>query len=145
MEAELWSSDHWRNIEPSAAPLRWALAIESEFHDKVFKPHRKHIQSALGAHAPRSGRACGIGQIAEVSEKAGSNNIGLKIMFAKIRGGDSLASSDTLAKLRIVCDHRNKIAHIREKEGRAYTVEQCHDFLREIRNMGWVFEFLEAL
>jgi hypothetical protein len=111
----------------------------------VFKPHRKDIQNALGDHAPRYDRPCGIGQITEVSKKANLNNIGLKVMFEKFRGGDSLVSSDTLAKLRIVGKGRNEIAHIREREGMAYTVKQCHTFLREIRETGWMFEFLEAM
>ena len=36
--AELWGNKHWHwiKINPWIAPLRWAQAIESEFHHKVF-------------------------------------------------------------------------------------------------------------
>ena len=143
VEAELWSSDHWRNIEPWAAPLRWALAIESEFHERVFNPNRERIESALGDHAPRRDQVCGLGQIIEVIKKAASNNIGLRIILGKMRDSDIFASQETLRKLRVVRKHRNQVSHVRG-DG-VYSVGNCCDFLREIREEGWVFKFLEAL
>jgi hypothetical protein len=38
VDAELWSDDRMRNLGPSAGPRRWVLAVESEFHHKVFQP-----------------------------------------------------------------------------------------------------------
>jgi hypothetical protein len=61
VDAQVWSHPRLRKIDPSATPLRWVLAVESEFHHKVYVPHQKTIERALEkSHGPRS---CSIGQI----------------------------------------------------------------------------------
>lgn len=147
VEAELWSKDHWRNVMPSVAPLLWAQVIESEFHQKVYRLHKeKGLQAILEDRAPKRDQTCRLGPMIEILTKAGaSNNPGLKIILNGVHDGSSLTSSETIRKLKILFDHRNNVAHVREKEEKAYTSNQCSDFLKEIRETGWVFKFLEAL
>lgn len=142
VEAELWSDAHWREVEPPAAPLRWALALESEFHHKVFIPYRRELGTVLGDRAPRPQQTCGLSQMIELVEKAGSN-VGVKIVLETLHGGERLASGGTLNRLKTIRDHRNAIAHVRT--GKAYTAGQCSEFLRTIGEYGWVFEFLTAI
>lgn len=143
VEAELWSDPHWREVEPSAAPLRRALALESEFHHKVFLPHRRELETLLGDNAPGPKRTCGLSQMIELLEKAGSNTMGATIVrevLQTLHGGRRLASNETLRRLRTIRDHRNAIAHVRR--GRPYTTVQCSEFLRIVRDSHWAFEFL---
>ena len=142
VEAELWGNNHWINISPWIAPLCWAKAIESEFHHKVFMHNRPQIENLLGDDAPRPKQVCGLGHIIKVIRNAGSN-VGLKCLFAEMRGSQFLASLDTFAKLDRVRDDRNRIAHISERK--PYTLKESSDFLRKIRETNWVFEFLDAL
>ena len=148
VSAELWGNKHWHwiKINPWIAPLRWAQAIESEFHHKVFKLRRnllKNNEENLGVKLPRDNQECGLGQIIKIIENAGSNNPGLKCLFAEIRNSRLLVSQDTLVRLKKVREVRDRIVHPSEKS--AYTSEKCRDFLREIRETNWVFEFLDAL
>lgn len=142
VEAELWSNKHWINISPWIAPLCWAKTIESEFHHKVFMPNRPQIQELLGDDAPRPNQVCGLGHIIKVIRNAGSN-VGLKCLFAEMRGSQFLASLDTFAKLDRVRDDRNRIAHISERK--TYTSKEGCNFLREVRESKWIFDFLDAL
>ena len=144
VEAELRSNDHWININPWIAPLRWAQAIESEFHHKVFMHHRSQIKDHLGKDAPSEGKGCTLGKIIKLMKDAGSrSNVGLTCIWATRRNSEFLTSYDTLEKLRVVCDHRNRVAHGSEKK--LYTLKESQDFLREIRETNWVFDFLDAL
>jgi hypothetical protein len=54
-----------------------------------------------------------------------------------------LSVHDVVEMLRIVKEHRDQIAHITESG--SYTNAQCGDFLRRIRNSGWMIEFLAAM
>lgn len=146
-EAELWSGDHWKNVAPFAAPLLWAQVIESEFHQKVFRLQKEGFQEILGKKAPNQqyGHTCRLGPIIEIFKKAGDNNIGLKMVLDAMYNGNFLVAPETISKLRTILDHRNQVAHVREQGEKVYTIEQCSDFLKEIRETGWVFKFLEAL
>lgn len=140
--AELWSDKHWIKINPWSVPLRWALSIESEFHYQVFQPNRHQIEKLLGEDAPRRNQICGLGQIITVLEKAGTN-VGLGCILATMRNSTFLTSRDTLAKLDVVRNDRNRVAHASER--RAYTLAKCRDFVEKIRKTKWVFKFLDAL
>ncbi|MCY3727978.1 MAG: hypothetical protein OXF97_03125 [Nitrospira sp.] len=140
--AELWSDKHWIKINPRSVPLRWALSIESEFHYQVFRPKRAYIEKLLGDDAPRRNQICGLGQIITVLEKAGSN-VGLSYILATRRNSEFLTSGDTFAKLNVVRNDRNRVAHASERN--AYTLAECRDFVEKIRKTKWVFKFLYAL
>lgn len=142
VEAELWSDAYWRKVEPSAAPLRWALALEAKFHPKVFIPYERELGTVLGDRAPRRHQNCGLSQMIKLIKEAGSN-IGVKTVLMTLQGGKRLASGETLNRLKTIRNHRNAIAHL--GTGRVYTASQCSEFLREIRDNGWVFEFLTAI
>ena len=137
--AELWSNNHWINIDPGIAPLRWAQAIESEFDYKVFKPNPRQIRELLGDDKLRE---CTLGQIIKVLEKEGSN-VDPSYRLAAMRNSEFLTSQDTLDKLDVVRVDRNRVAHGSKKK--TYTLEDGHDFLRKIRETNWVFGFLDAL
>lgn len=140
--AELWSDKHWIKINPRSVPLRWALSIESEFHYQVFQPNRHQIEKLLGEDAPRRNQICGLGQIISVLEKAGAN-VGLGCILATMRDSTFLTSRDTLAKLNVVRNDRNRVAHASERE--VYTLAECLDFVEKIRKTKWIFKFLDAL
>ncbi len=140
--AELWSDKHWIKIDPQSVPLRWALSLESEFHYQVFRPNRAYIEKLLGEDAPRRNQICGLGQIITVLDKA-STNVGLGCILATMRNGSFLTSRDTLAKLNIVRNDRNRVAHASER--RAYTLAEWLDFVEKIRKSKWVFKFFDAL
>lgn len=140
--AELWGDKHWIKINPRSVPLRWALSIESEFHYQVFQPNQTQIEELLGEDAPRRNQICGLGQIITVLEKAGTN-VGLSCILATRRNSEFLTSRDTLAKLNVVRNDRNRVAHARER--RAYTLAECRDFVEKIRKTNWVFRFFDAL
>ena len=144
VEAELWSNNHWININPCTAPLCWAKAMESEFHYKVFEPNRSQLQEFLGKDAPRDGQGCTLGQIAKLMKDIGyGSNVDLKYILATMCNSEFLTSQDTLDKLNVVRVDRNRVAHGSKKE--TYTLENGHDFLRKIRETNWVFDFLDAL
>ncbi len=140
--AELWSDKHWIKINPWSVPLRWALSIESEFHYQVFQPNRHQIERLLGDDAPRRNQICGLGQIITVFEEAGPN-VGLSCILAPKRNREFLTSRDTLAKLKVVRNDRNRVAHASERN--AYTLAESLDFVEKIRKTKWVFKFLDAL
>ena len=142
VRAELWSNNHWISINPCTAPLRWALSIESEFHYKVFLSNRPQINEFFDGDAPRPNHVCGLGQIIKVLEKA-KTNVGLCCILAAVRNNEFLASQDTLAKLEVVRNDRNRVAHASEKK--AYTLTESRDFVEKIRETNWVFRFLDAL
>ena len=138
--AELWSNNHWININPWIIPLRWAQAIESEFHHKVFMPNRHQIKDLL---VDDKLRECTLGQIMKVLKKEVSDVGLLSEILATMRNSEFLASQDTLDKLDVVRIDRNRVAHGSKKK--TYTLENGHDFLREIRETNWAFDFLDAL
>ena len=143
--AEVWSNDHWMKISPWIAPLRWAQAIESEFHHKVYMHNRPLVEGLLkcrGKDAPREGQGCTLGQIIEVM-KVKDNDLYTKYILATVRDSKFLLSPDICNILKKISDHRNRVAHGSEKK--AYAVAECRDFVGKIRKTKWVFEFLDAL
>ena len=142
VRAELWSNKHWMSIKPCTAPLWWALSIELEFHYKVFKSNRPQIEEFLGDDSPRHNQVCGLGQIIKVLAKS-RTNVGLRCILAAVRDNEFLASQDTLAKLEVVRNDRNRVAHASEKK--AYTLAESRGFVEKIRETNWVFRFLDAL
>ena len=138
--AELWSNNPWININPWIIPLRWAQAIESEFHHKVFMPNRHQIKDLLGDDKLRE---CTLGQIMKVLKKEVSDVGLLSEILAAMCNSEFLASQDTLDKLDIVRIARNRVAHGSKKK--TYALEDGHDFLRKIRETNWAFRFLDAL
>jgi len=149
-EAELWSHATLRELEPTAGPRRWILAIESEFHHKVFKRNREILERCLQGDRParplRPEQSCSIGQVACLVGKVGSTrdvDVSLQTVFSKLQGRQEFTSADNLGILNEVVEHRKPFAHIIKQ--RDYTSEDCAQFLNVARNSGWVFRFLSAL
>ena len=149
VDAELWSDDRMRNLEPSAGPRRWVLAVESEFHHKVFQPNRVVLERALQGNRPESllrpEQSCSIGQIALLVKKAGSGRPAYALItavFRKLRGRQKFADAQ-LDIPEVVPTHRARFAHV--TEGGTYTQEECNDFMKKVRDSEWVYQFLLAL
>ncbi len=150
IDAELWSKANLRDIEPAAGPLRWAKAVEAEFNAKVFQPNRDKLELALqeGRPAQRSQRApsCGIGEIGfliRISGRDGRTGATIRTAFERLVGGHELQTCRDLAIPWILLEHRNQIAHAQDRG--SYTPTLCTEFLRSVRESGWVFRFLEAI
>jgi hypothetical protein len=127
-----------QNIEPSTGPLRWALAIESEFQHKIYNPNQEVLGKLLGDLRPKPGRPCGVGQIGKLIEVSGSS------VEEPVPGWYKLLSVPDLVKiLRGISRDRNQIAHV-SSEG-PYTKENSVEFVEHVRNSGWIFRFLASL
>jgi hypothetical protein len=140
-EAEVWSTEPWRSLEPGLAPLQLALAVEWEFHNKVYKRHERELLKFPDFNGPSRGQTCGLGQMIFLIRHFGSN-VGGMIVLARLRGKEFLATADGWGPLEKMREHRAAIAHVREKP---YTPDQCRDFLAVVRDSGWVYKFLEAI
>ena len=141
VDAELWSDDRMRNLEPSAGPRRWALAIEAEFHYKVYELHRNELAYALG----RSLKTCGPRDISDLIKHSSSGLLAgrvIKKIFERF-GHGTLASVANLDALEVICEHRKQIAHVTTLG--PYTLERCTAFMKEIRESEWIFTFLSSL
>lgn len=144
IEAELWSRGQPKGIDPIAAPLHWALAIESEFHHKIFSPNQEVLGNLLGEFRPKHGKTCGVGQISKLIEVTGSSPIRKAIVEKKISAWRNLVSVPDLVKiLKEISKDRNRIAHV-SSEG-PYTKENSVEFVEHFRNSGWIFRFLSSL
>jgi hypothetical protein len=150
IDAELWSKANLRDIEPAAGPLRWAKAIEAEFNAKVFQPNRDKLELALqeGRPAQRSQRAqsCSIGEIGfliRISDRDDRTRATIRTVFERLLGGHELHTDRNLAIPWILLDHRNQIAHVTNRG--LYARVNCDEFLRVVRESGWVFRFLKAI
>lgn len=142
VDAELWSNDRMRNLEPTAGPRRWALAIEAEFHHKVYEPHRNELASALG----RSIKTCGPRDISDLIKHSSSGLLAGRVIsrvFERLFGRGTLASVANLDALEVLSEHRNQIAHVARLG--PYTLERCNAFMKEIRESEWIFTFLSSL
>lgn len=145
IDAELWSNDRMRNLEPSAGPFRWALAIEAEFHYKVYEPHKSEIAAALGRSASPP-KTCGPRDISDLLKLFRSGKLAGNVIskvFKGLIGNSALASIDNLDALEVICEHRNQIAHVTTLG--PYTLERCNSFMKEIKKSEWVFTFLSSL
>ncbi|HSE60222.1 MAG TPA: hypothetical protein VLA99_16095 [Nitrospiraceae bacterium] len=142
IDAELWSDDRMRKLDPSAGPRRWALGIEAEFHYKVYEPYRKELASALG----RSPKTCGPRDIIDLLKLSSSSRVAGQVIsqvFRRLSGHETLASLSNLDALEVICEHRNQIAHATTLG--PYTLNRCNAFLETIRESGWLYTFLSAL
>ena len=143
VDAELWSDDRMRNLEPTAGPRRWALAVEAEFHHKVYEPHKNELASALG----RFPKTCGPRDISDLIKHSSSGLFAGRVIsrvFERLLGRGALASVANLDALEVICEHRNQIAHHDTTLG-SYTFERCNAFMKEIRESEWIFTFLSSL
>lgn len=145
IDAELWSQYHMRQDEPAAGPRRWALAVEAEFHHKVYATNRKRLDEILGeTRRPKGRRTCGIGQVLALVEETAAHPIRRPLIEREIPVWCKLlAVRDIVGTLRIIKKHRDQIAHITD-EG-IYTQAQCNEFVRKVRESGWIVEFLSSL
>ena len=144
VDAELWSSDRLRRLEPTAGPRRWALAIEAEFHHKVYEPNKNDLDRLLEDDRPKRGHTCGLGKISLLIKRSGSNAM-KKAVVDTVSGWRSFASIPNLVKtLELISDHRNQIAHVTELG--PYTLERCNAFMKAIRGSDeWIFSLLSAI
>lgn len=149
VDAELWSDNRMRNLEPTAGPRRWILAVESEFHHKVFRKNRAVLERALQGNRLenllRPEQSCSIGQIALLVRKAGSGrpeNALVTAVFRSLRGSKKFAGAQ-IDIPQVMPKHRERFAHV--NKGGDYTQEECNDFIREVRDSEWVHQFLLAL
>ena len=142
VEAELWSDDRMRNLEPTAGPRRWTLAIEAEFHFKVYEPHRNELASALG----RSPKTCGPRDVSDLLKLSHSSLVAGKVIsqvFKRLSGHRTVASFANIDTLEVICEHRKQIAHVATLG--PYTFERCNAFMKKIRESEWIFTFLSSL
>jgi hypothetical protein len=138
IDAELWSDGRMQNLEPSTGPLRWALAIESEFHHKIYNPNQEVLGNLLGELHPKHGKTCGVGQISKLIEISRSS------VEEPVPGWYRLLSVPDLVKtLRGISRDRNQMVHV-SSEG-PYTKENSVEFVEHVRNSGWIFRFLSSL
>jgi len=148
IDAELWSKANLREIEPAAGPRRWVLAVESEFHEKVFQPNREILESALrrGDSGKRlgHGKSCSVGQVTRLIRFSRNENVVgsgiVREVFAKFRGGPQFKGLDPP---EVLVDHREQIAHVTERG--PYTLANCEEFVRIVCKSCWIFKFLEAI
>lgn len=144
VQAELVSTETVRKIDPSAAPLCWALAVESEFHHKVYRRNKDRLDSILGERRPRSKQTCGIGHIALLVEKTISDPLKRPLVEKAIAPWRKLLSVHHILEiLTLIQEHRNQIAHVVERG--IYTLERSNEFVKRVRESGWLTEFLSAL
>jgi hypothetical protein len=142
IQAEVVSTETIRKVDPSAAPLCWSLAIESEFHHRVYEANKSRLDGMLGK--ARGRKTCGIGQIFELVEKTCSDPIKRPLIEREIPAWRRLlAIPDISGMLNVIKEHRNQIAHVTERG--MYPLARCNEFVRRIRASGWIIEFLKAI
>ena len=144
VDAELWSDDRMLKLEPLLGPLFWAQAVESEFHYKIYNPNQEGLGKLLGEFRPKPGMTCGVGQISKLIEVSGSNPDKKANVEKTIPAWRNLVSVPDLVKiLKGISRDRNQIAHV-ASEG-PYTKENSVEFVKHVRNSGWIFKFLSSL
>ena len=145
IEAELWGQGQLKGIDPIDAPLHWALAIESEFHYKIYNPNQEVLGKLLGEFRPKPGRTCGVGQISKLIEVSGSNpdNKTNNVEKTIPAWHNLVLVPDHVRILKGISLDRNQIAHV-SSEG-PYTKESSLEFVKHVRNSGWIFKFLSSL
>lgn len=141
IEAEFMSGVSMRSIDPSAAPRCWSLVIESEFHRKVFLPNRvlrDFIKPPL-----RESQSCSIGSILCLMRKSREESA-VRLVFDGLQGGSEIGCRERFMHIfdSIVREHRNRIAHA--GDARRYTLKECEDFLKSVRDSRWIIELLSA-
>src|SRR5690349_12857770 len=144
IRAEEVSTEIVRKIDPAAAPLCWSLAIEAEFHRKVYERNKDPLDLILDDKRPRRGQTCGIGQIVLLVEKTISDSMKRPLVEKQIALWRKLLEVPRILEmLALVQEHRNQIAHV-AKRG-IYTLGRSNEFVKGLRESGWLAEFLSAL
>ena len=145
IDAELWSQDRLKGIDPIAAPLRWALAIESEFHHRVYEARKHRLDGILGeTRRPKGRRTCGIGQMLVLVKETCSDPIKRPLVEREIPAWRKLlAVPDIVETLNVIKEHRDQIAHVTERG--IYTQARCSEFVRRIRESRWIIKFMQAI
>ena len=145
IEAELWSQGQLKGIDPIAAPLHWALAIESEFHHRVYEARKHRLDGILGeARRPKGRRTCGIGHMLVLVKETCSDPIKRPLVEREIPAWRKLlAVPHIVEKLNVIKEHRDQIAH--DTERGMYTQARCSEFVRQIRESGWIIKFMQAI
>ncbi len=142
IQAELMSTSNMRKIDASAAPLCWALAIESEFHHKVFATNGGKLARLLGIK-----RSSGPGMTAsfrEIITMLQKDAIDRTLIEKEVPTWcNVLAVPAIVENLRLVQNHRNQIAHI--KNVGPYSTSRCEEFIEQIRDSGWICKLLSSL
>ncbi len=146
IDAEVWSHSRLQDTEPTISPRRFALAIEAEFHYKVFEPNRIVLEPALRSpthRAPRVEHCCDLGQILHLV-RLSNHVLPVKGIFSRLNGGPGLTIvPNTCDVLDLVRTHRNQFSH--SGSGGLYSKEKCGEFLKTVKASGWIFSFLSAL
>jgi hypothetical protein len=144
VQAEVMSAVSIRHIDPSAAPRCWSLAIETEFHHKVYEASKHRLDGVLGEKRPKGRRTCGIGQMLMLVKETCSNPIKRPLVEKEIPVWRKLlAVPDIVETLNIIREHRDQIAHVTERG--MYTQARCGEFVRQIRESGWIINFMQAI
>jgi len=145
VQAEVMSAASIRHIDPSAAPLCWSLAIESEFHHKVYEARKHRLDGILGeTRRPKGRRTCGIGQMLVLVKETYSDPIKRPLVEREIPAWQKLlAVPDIVETLNVIKEHRDQIAHVTERG--MYTQARCSEFVRRIRESGWIIKFMQAI
>lgn len=148
--AELWSRANLRAIEPAAGPRRWALAVEAEFNAKVFQPNCDQLEPALREGSPdrrlKPNQSCSVRQInrlIRISSRGDMAGATVRAVLDRLLGGHELRAGARLDIPRILLEHRDQIAHVTDRG--SYSPAHCNEFLRDVREDGWVFRFLKAI
>ena len=144
IRAEVVSAETVRKIDPAAAPLCWSLAVEAEFHHKVYERNKDRLDLILDDKRPRCGQTCGIGQISLLVKKTISDPLKRPLIEKEIAPWKRLLSvPHILEMLVLIQEHRNQIAHVAERG--IYTLRRSNEFVKQVRESGWLAEFLSAL
>ncbi|TKS63446.1 MAG: hypothetical protein EWM73_01439 [Nitrospira sp.] len=145
VQAEVMSAVSIRHIDPSAAPLCWSLAIESEFHHRVYEVRKHRLDGILGeTRRPKGRRTCGIGQMLVLVKETCSDPIKRPLVEREIPAWRKLlAVPDIVETLNVIKEHRDQIAHVTERG--MYTQARCSEFVRRIRESGWIINFMQAI
>lgn len=141
IEAEVWSHFRVLGLDPSAAPLCWTLAIEAEFHSKVFRPYRQILENAFDT-PPKKHQSCSIGQILHLIGNYESKPF-MRSEYIRSGAPTDFISEENRNITKIINEHREQFAHITQKG--IYTSNRCKEFLRIVRDSGWIFRFLKSL
>ncbi len=144
IRAEEVSAEAVRKVDPAAAPLCWALAVEAEFDHKVYGLNKDRLDLILGEERPRRRQKCGIGQISLLLKKTYNDPLKKPLVEKEISLWRRLLTvPDILEILSLIQEHRNQIAHVTERG--IYTQERSNEFVRRVRESGWLAELLSAL
>jgi hypothetical protein len=144
IRAEEVSTEAVRKVDPAAAPLCWALAVEAEFDHKVYGRNKDRLDSILGEERPKRRQKCGIGQISSLVKKTCNDPLKRPIVEKEVAVWRRfLTVPQILETLSMIQEHRNQIAHVTERG--IYSQGRSNEFVKRVRESGWLAELLSAL